>query len=192
MRSGRLPQAAPNRAPTADTRPNQYVPRPIAGRHRHEPGDQSRKPERSAPHIASVITYSAPEHILACIIERGPISVDGVSPTVIAKDNQTFSVSIVTFSGGHTNVIERAIGDPVNRESDIMMRYVAQALEKRRRLVPRDKRDENPIQIAALQARECRPHRARECARSAASGPTDTKDSPRTGYVPWSGDAEGC
>src|SRR5215472_17709075 len=32
---------------------------------------------------ATVITYSAPEHILACMVERGPISVDGVSLTVI-------------------------------------------------------------------------------------------------------------
>jgi len=41
---------------------------------------------------------------------------------VIAKDNQTFSVSIVRFTGDHTNIFERAVGDPVNLESDIMMR----------------------------------------------------------------------
>ena len=61
----------------------------------------------------------------------GPISVDGVSLTVIAKDNQTFSVSIVRFTGDHTNIFERAVGDPVNLESDIMMRYVAQAVKNR-------------------------------------------------------------
>jgi len=80
---------------------------------------------------ATVITYSAPEHILACMIERGPISVDGVSLTVIAKRDQTFSVSIVTFTGQRTNLLERAVGDPVNLESDIMMRYVAQAMQNR-------------------------------------------------------------
>src|SRR5215469_15431686 len=80
---------------------------------------------------ATVITYSAPEHILACMVERGPISVDGVSLTVIAKGDQTFSVSIVAFTGDHTNVLERAVGDPVNVESDIMMRYVAQAVKNR-------------------------------------------------------------
>ena len=87
---------------------------------------------------ATVITYSAPEHILACMVERGPISVDGVSLTVIAKGDQTFSVSIVAFTGDHTNVLERAVGDPVNLESDIMMRYVAQAAENRRRLANAD------------------------------------------------------
>ena len=87
--------------------------------------------ERRSDGDATVITYSAPEHILDYIIERGPISVDGVSLTVIAKDNQTFSVSIVRFTGEHTNIFERAVGDPVNLESDIMMRYVAQAVKNR-------------------------------------------------------------
>ena len=87
--------------------------------------------ERCSDGDATVITYSAPEHILACIVERGPISVDGVSLTVIAKRDKTFSVSIVTFTGEHTNILERAVGDPVNLESDIMMRYVAQAMQNR-------------------------------------------------------------
>jgi len=50
---------------------------------------------------------------------------------VIAKGAKTFSVSIVTFTGEHTNILERAVGDPVNLESDIMMRHVAQAVENR-------------------------------------------------------------
>ena len=82
---------------------------------------------------ATVITYFAPGHILACMIERGPISVDGVSLTVIAKRDQTFSVSIVTFTGQRTNLLERAVGDPVNLESDIMMRYVVQVMQNRGR-----------------------------------------------------------
>jgi riboflavin synthase alpha subunit len=79
---------------------------------------------------ATLITYSAPEHILAGIIERGPICVDGVSLTVIARNKRAFSVSIVAFTGAHTTLLERAVGDPVNLESDIMMRYVAHAMEQ--------------------------------------------------------------
>jgi riboflavin synthase len=94
--------------------------------------------ERRSDGDATVITYSAPEHVLACIVERGPISVDGVSLTVIAKGDETFSVSIVTFTGEHTNILERAVGEPVNLESDIMMRYVAQAVENRSRLASAD------------------------------------------------------
>jgi riboflavin synthase alpha subunit len=82
---------------------------------------------------STVITYSAPAQILACVVERGPICVDGVSLTVIEKDERAFSVSIVGFTGAHTNLLERAVGDPVNLESDIVMRYVAHAVENQRR-----------------------------------------------------------
>jgi riboflavin synthase len=82
---------------------------------------------------ATVITYSAPEHVLACIVDRGPICVDGVSLTVIAKDERTFAVSVVAFTAAHTNALERAAGDPVNLETDIIMRYVARAVENRAR-----------------------------------------------------------
>jgi riboflavin synthase alpha subunit len=78
---------------------------------------------------ATVITYAAPEHILAGVIERGPICVDGVSLTVIARSRRTFSVSIVSFTGAHTTLLERAVGDLVNLESDIMMRYITRAVE---------------------------------------------------------------
>lgn len=78
---------------------------------------------------ATLITYSAPEHILDSVIERGPICVDGVSLTVVAKDERTFAVSIVGFTGAHTTLLDKAVGDEVNLESDIMMRYVAQAVK---------------------------------------------------------------
>jgi riboflavin synthase len=78
---------------------------------------------------ATLITYCAPEHVLDSVIERGPICVDGVSLTVVAKDERTFAVSIVGFTGAHTTLLDKAVGDPVNLESDIMMRYVAQAVK---------------------------------------------------------------
>ncbi len=41
----------------------------------------------------TIITYSAPKHILVGVLERGPICVDGVSLTVIAQSKRAFSVS---------------------------------------------------------------------------------------------------
>jgi riboflavin synthase alpha subunit len=37
--------------------------------------------------------------------------------------------SIVQYTAEHTNVLDRTIGDHVNLESDILMRYVKQAVE---------------------------------------------------------------
>jgi riboflavin synthase len=78
---------------------------------------------------ATILTYSAPDDLLARMVERGPITVDGISLTVINKTERTFSVSIVQYTGEHTNALERKIGDPVNIETDIMMRYVIQAVQ---------------------------------------------------------------
>jgi riboflavin synthase len=75
--------------------------------------------ERREDGDATLITYSAPEHVLDSVIERGPICVDGVSLTVVAKDERTFAVSIVGFTSAHTTLLDKAAGDPVNLESDI-------------------------------------------------------------------------
>lgn len=82
---------------------------------------------------ATIITYSAPSEILTALIERGPVCVDGISLTLIAKDERTFSVSIVKFTGQHTTVLEKRIGELVNLESDLMARYVAQAVQEQLR-----------------------------------------------------------
>jgi riboflavin synthase alpha subunit len=78
---------------------------------------------------ATIITYSAPSHILNLLIDRGPVSVDGISLTVIAKGERSFSVSIVSFTSERTTVLEKQVGDLVNLESDVMARYVAQVVQ---------------------------------------------------------------
>jgi len=57
--------------------------------------------------------------------------VDGVSLTVIGKTAGAFSVSLVQFTQAHTTLLMRPIGAAVNIETDILMRYVTQALEAR-------------------------------------------------------------
>ncbi|MDP6604796.1 MAG: riboflavin synthase [Dehalococcoidia bacterium] len=71
-----------------------------------------------------------PEH-LRYIVTKGPVCVDGVSLTVVAKDAESFSVSLVQYTQEHTNLTAREPGDRVNLETDIMARYVEQLLEER-------------------------------------------------------------
>jgi riboflavin synthase len=80
---------------------------------------------------AIVVTYSAPEALLASMVERGPVCVNGASLTVIAKTSTTFSASIVRYTQSNTTITEGKVGDPVNIETDVMMRYVQQALRDR-------------------------------------------------------------
>lgn len=88
---------------------------------------------RAADGDAIILTFSAPSTLLDRMVERGPVCVDGVSLTVIQKKDNTFSVSVVGFTQENTALLERAVGDAVNIETDILMRYVIQATAARLR-----------------------------------------------------------
>ena len=85
----------------------------------------------SAGGQAIIARYEAPADILRHCVVKGPITVDGVSLTVIAKDDSSFAVSLVQYTEEHTNLTRRKPGDSVNLESDIIARYVDQLLAER-------------------------------------------------------------
>jgi len=80
---------------------------------------------------ALIARYSAPAEILRHCVVKGPITVDGASLTVVAKDAESFSVSLVQYTQEHTNLVRREPGDSVNLESDIIARYVDELLTER-------------------------------------------------------------
>ncbi len=80
---------------------------------------------------AVLARYRAPEDILRHTIVKGPITIDGASLTVIAKDAKSLTVSLVQYTQEHTNLMSKKPGDSVNLESDIIARYVDQLLTDR-------------------------------------------------------------
>jgi len=80
---------------------------------------------------ALIARYKAPAEILRHCVVKGPITVDGASLTVVAKDAGSFSVSLVQYTQEHTNLLRREPGDSVNLESDIIARYVDELLTER-------------------------------------------------------------
>jgi len=80
---------------------------------------------------AVLARYSAPPEILRYVVVKGPIAIDGVSLTVVARDDTTFAVSLVQYTQENTNLTRRKPGDRVNLESDIIARYVDQLLTER-------------------------------------------------------------
>lgn len=75
---------------------------------------------------AILARYAAPPEILRYIIVKGPVAIDGASLTVVAKDERSFTVSLVEYTQQHTNLTGRKPGDDVNLETDILARYVEQ------------------------------------------------------------------
>lgn len=80
---------------------------------------------------AIIARYRTDPEYLRYIVTKGPVCVDGVSLTVVARDADSFSVSLVQYTQQHTNLTRREPGDRVNLETDIMARYVEQLLEER-------------------------------------------------------------
>ena len=78
---------------------------------------------------AIVVTYDAPADLLQHMIVKGPVCIDGVSLTIIEKDESGFAVSLVQYTQEHTNLLDRQSGDAVNLETDILARYVDELLE---------------------------------------------------------------
>ena len=78
---------------------------------------------------ALVVSYDAPQDLLRHMIVKGPICIDGVSLTIIDKDETGFAVSLVQYTQQHTNLLDRRSGDAVNLETDILARYVDELLE---------------------------------------------------------------
>ena len=61
-------------------------------------------------------------------IEKGSITVNGVSLTVVNSKNNAFSVAIIPYTYEHTNFKTIAIGDVVNLEFDVIGKYVSRLL----------------------------------------------------------------
>jgi len=79
---------------------------------------------------ALILRFSTTPELLDHMAVKGPVAVDGASFTIIARDQTSFSVSIVSYSLDHTTITDRGVGDLVNVETDILARYVDAAVAR--------------------------------------------------------------
>ena len=63
-------------------------------------------------------------------VEKGSITINGVSLTVVDSKDNGFSVCIIPYTYEHTNFHQLKIGDKVNLEFDIIGKYVAKLLSR--------------------------------------------------------------
>ena len=63
-------------------------------------------------------------------IEKGSITVNGVSLTVVNSKNNGFSVAIIPYTYEHTNFKDLKIGSLVNLEFDVIGKYVSRLYAK--------------------------------------------------------------
>lgn len=70
------------------------------------------------------------EEILGLIVEKGSITIDGISLTVATLASDYFEVSIIPHTGAQTTLLTKKPGNKVNLENDIIGKYVQRLLGK--------------------------------------------------------------
>jgi len=78
-----------------------------------------------------LVGFEAPPKLMAYIVEKGFIAVDGVSLTVVSRNASSFQVSLVDYTRQNTILGNQRVGDMVNLEADIIAKYVEQFSQNR-------------------------------------------------------------
>jgi len=70
------------------------------------------------------VRIQASPSLLHYIVEKGSITIDGISLTVATVSNNDFQVSIIPHTGSETTLLRKRPGGIVNLETDIIGKYV--------------------------------------------------------------------
>jgi riboflavin synthase len=71
-----------------------------------------------------LVRISLPPSISRYVVEKGSITVDGVSLTVAALDDESLTVSLIPTTLALTTLGGATVGSPVNLEVDVIAKYV--------------------------------------------------------------------
>ncbi len=87
------------------------------------------------PDGSTRMTFSAPAPLLRFVVEKGSITVDGISLTVASLDDAppaegegAFDVAVIPHTLAVTTLGPKRPGDPVNLEVDVLAKYVERLL----------------------------------------------------------------
>ena len=78
-----------------------------------------------------LFTFAYDSSLQNITVEKGSITVNGVSLTVVNSKNNSFSVAVIPYTIENTNLQKVNVGDTVNLEFDIVGKYVAKIMALR-------------------------------------------------------------
>ncbi len=87
--------------------------------------------EKESRHGSWFFRIEIPEMLSRYTIEKGSITVDGISLTINACGKKFFAVNIIPETGKATTLLARNRGDQVNIETDLIGKYVEKFLTDR-------------------------------------------------------------
>jgi riboflavin synthase len=77
------------------------------------------------------IRIEAPAELVRYFVEKGSVTVDGISLTVFGIDGGAFSVALIPYTLQVTNLRDARPGGLVNLEADVIAKYVERLLAER-------------------------------------------------------------
>ncbi|MBD0734526.1 riboflavin synthase [Streptomyces sp. CBMA29] len=94
--------------------------------------------ERKPAEHWEIVTISLPDDLSRYVVEKGSITVDGISLTVVDAGADFFTVSLIPTTLALTTLGLKQPGDPVNLEVDVIAKYVERMLGERAAVTGRD------------------------------------------------------
>ncbi len=79
---------------------------------------------------SKIFTLAIPKSLSKFVVEKGSISLDGISLTVISIRGNKIEVGIIPHTLKETNLGIRKVGERVNVEADLLAKHVAKLLNK--------------------------------------------------------------
>jgi len=68
--------------------------------------------------------FAFPDRYASLLVDKGSITINGVSLTVVDAGRDSFSVTIIPYTFDHTNFHHLKVGDAVNLEFDVLGKYI--------------------------------------------------------------------
>lgn len=87
--------------------------------------------ERTPSEHWEIVKVSLPPELTRYVVEKGSITVDGVSLTVVEAAADHFTISLIPTTLALTTLGHKQPGDPVNLEVDVIAKYVERLLGDR-------------------------------------------------------------
>jgi len=78
----------------------------------------------------TVMAIDVPPALAHYMVEKGSVTVDGVSLTIVSVTDDQFRISLIPTTLAETNLGAKKVGDRVNIEVDVLAKYVEKLVQR--------------------------------------------------------------
>jgi riboflavin synthase len=97
----------------------------------HVDGTGTLRQRTPNPDGSETMRFAAPREVLRYIVHKGSITVDGISLTVAALDDEAFSIAVIPHTLAVTTLGSAELGSRANLEVDLVAKYVERLIMHR-------------------------------------------------------------